>query len=115
MSFFGARVITFKGQPLNAGTVLPKLFLFAPREVSERSSAMHDPVVLTEPNARKGARRKRSGLLDRLNPPQATRLQPVVRRGGNPACGVAPGGLQPVPLSHRSGISKRVMIIANDP
>ena len=35
--------------------------------------------------------------LTRLNPPQATRLQPVVRR-------VSPGGLQPVPLSHRSGI-----------
>ena len=47
-------------------------------------------------------------LVDRLNPPQATRLQPVVRR-------VSPGGLQPVPLSHRSGISKRVMIIVNDP
>ena len=46
--------------------------------------------------------------LTRLNPPQATRLQPVVRR-------VSPGGLQPVPLSHRSGISKRVMIIVNDP
>ena len=45
---------------------------------------------------------------DRLNPPQATRLQPVVRR-------VSPVGLQPVPLSHRSGISKRVMIILNDP
>jgi hypothetical protein len=45
---------------------------------------------------------------DRLNPPQATRLQPVVRR-------VSPVGLQPVPLSHRSGISKRVMIIVNDP
>ena len=44
---------------------------------------------------------------DRLNPPQATRLQPVVRR-------VSPGGLQPVPFSHRSGISKRVMIIVND-
>src|SRR5208337_2896423 len=44
--------------------VIPKLFLFAPREVPERSSAMHDPVVLTEPNARKGARRKRSDLLD---------------------------------------------------
>src|SRR5208283_447950 len=27
---------------------------------------------------------------DRLNPPQATRLRCVVRRGGNPACGVAP-------------------------
>ncbi len=46
--------------------------------------------------------------LSRLNPPQATRLQPVVRR-------VSPGGLQPVPLSHRSSISKRVMIIVNDP
>lgn len=45
-------------------TVLPKFFLFATREVSEGSSAMHDPVVLTEPNARKRARRKRSGLLD---------------------------------------------------
>ena len=38
----------------------------------------------------------------------------MVRRGGNPACGVAPVGLQPVPLSHRSGISKRVMIIVSD-
>ena len=45
---------------------------------------------------------------DRLNLPQATRLQPVVRR-------VSPVGLHPVPLSHRSGISKRVMIIVNDP
>src|SRR5271166_5930126 len=44
---------------------------------------------------------------DRLNPPQATRLQPVVRR-------VSPAGLQPVPLSRRSGISKLVMIIVND-
>jgi hypothetical protein len=47
-------------------------------------------------------------LDDRLNPPQATRLQPVVRR-------VSPVGLQPVPLSRRSGVSKRVMIIVNDP
>src|SRR5208337_3091435 len=59
--------LTFKGQRAerNApGTVLPKLFLFAPREVSERSSAMHDPVVLTKPNGRMRARRKSSGLLD---------------------------------------------------
>ncbi len=48
------------------------------------------------------------GDSDRLNPPQATRLQPVVKR-------VSPAELQPVPLSHRSGISKRVMIIVNDP
>ena len=45
---------------------------------------------------------------DRLNLPQATRLQPMVRR-------VSPGELQPVPLRHRSGISKRVMIIVKDP
>ena len=51
----------------------------------------------------------------RLNPPQATRLQPVVRRGGNPACGVAPVGLQPVPLSRLAGVVKRVMIFVNDP
>jgi hypothetical protein len=44
--------------------VLPKLFLFAAREVPERSSALHDPVMLTEPNARKRGGRKRSGLLD---------------------------------------------------
>ena len=50
----------------------------------------------------------RSDRFDRLNLPQATRLQPVVRR-------VSPVELQPVPLSHRSGISKRVMIIVNDP
>ena len=45
---------------------------------------------------------------DRLNPPQATRLQPVVRRGGNPACGVAPGGLEPVPFSHQGIAPLRV-------
>src|SRR5208283_5278643 len=46
--------LTFKGQRAerNApGTALPKLFLFAPREVSERSSAMHELVVFTKPNA----------------------------------------------------------------
>jgi hypothetical protein len=48
-----------------------------------------------------------SSMSDRLNPPQATRLQPVVRR-------VSPVGLQPVPFSRRSGISKLVMIIVND-
>jgi hypothetical protein len=46
------------------GTVLPKLFLFAAREVPERSPAVHDPVMLTEPNARKRGGRKSSGLLD---------------------------------------------------
>ncbi len=46
-------------------------------------------------------------LTDRLNPPQATRLQPVVWR-------VSPVGLQPVRLSRRSGVSKRVMIMVND-
>ena len=40
--------------------------------------------------------------LTEWNPPQATRLQPVVRRGGNPACGVAPKGLQPVRIAFRS-------------
>ena len=40
---------------------------------------------------------------DRLNPPQATRLQHMVRR-------VSPVGLQPVPSSHRGGVSKRVVI-----
>ena len=44
---------------------------------------------------------------DRLNPPQATRLRPVVKR-------VSPVGLQPVPLSRRSGISKLAMIMVND-
>jgi hypothetical protein len=48
------------------------------------------------------------GARDRLNPPQATRLQPVVRR-------VSPVGLQPVPLSRRSGVVKRAMIFVNDP
>jgi tricorn protease len=48
------------------------------------------------------------GDLDRLNPPQATRLQPVVRR-------VSPVGLQPVPLSRPGGVIKRVMIFVNDP
>ena len=45
---------------------------------------------------------------DRLNPPQATRLQPVVRR-------VSPVGLQPVPLSRLAGVVKRMMIFVNDP
>ncbi|MGZ3334702.1 MAG: hypothetical protein ACXWOV_05725, partial [Isosphaeraceae bacterium] len=45
---------------------------------------------------------------DRLNPPQATRLQPVVRR-------VSPEGLQPVPLSRLAGVVKRMMIFVNDP
>jgi hypothetical protein len=45
---------------------------------------------------------------DRLNPPQATQLQPVVRR-------VSPVGLQPVPLSRLAGVVKRVMIFVNDP
>ena len=40
--------------------------------------------------------------LTEWNPPQATRLQPVVRRGGNPACGVAPKGLQPIRIAFRS-------------
>ena len=45
---------------------------------------------------------------DCLNPPQATRLQPVVRR-------VSPVGLQPVPLSRLAGVVKRMMIFVNDP
>ena len=37
-----------------------------------------------------------------------------VRRGGNPARGVAPKGLQPVQLCRRNGVSQRVMIIVNN-
>ena len=37
-----------------------------------------------------------------------------VRRGGNPARGVAPKGLQPVQLCRRNSVSQRVMIIVNN-
>ena len=38
--------------------------IFATREVPEGSSAVQEPVMLTEPNARKGARQKKTDLLD---------------------------------------------------
>jgi hypothetical protein len=44
--------------------MLPTLFLVAAREVPGGPSGVHDTVVLTKPNARGGAGRKRPGFLD---------------------------------------------------
>ena len=52
--------------------------------------------------------------ITKLNPPEASGFSHEVRRGGNPARGVAPKGLQPVQLCRRNGVSQRVMIIVNN-